>query len=407
MNYKVKVADRQGKTEQFTIEGETREAVCAALTNQGYFPLEIEKSQSGFSNVFTYENLQALKFKFKKNSYIIEFSRILAMLLNSGMSVTEAFKALSEKSPDSYSAELINDIKTSVAHGIPLSIALSRRGDIFDELFVKTIASAETTGNLSPALDNLRNYYQKKQALQKKLLSASLYPLIIMILSTIAVSYLFVSIVPTYTKLFSEMNANLPPVSEFVFFIADIIAKFYFQLLLMSGLLVYVIYRWQKTPEAARIIDEFTLKLPVINQFIYKKTLAIYYKTAGLLINSGINVISAIEVSQNVISNNIILERLKNAVISIKTGNSIYHSFEQSNFAAGFIPGLIKAGEDSNNLPEVFKHISETMESELDDIINTLESAFGPIILISVIGIFGVIIIAILLPMIGAATIVN
>ncbi|HOD39743.1 MAG TPA: type II secretion system F family protein [Candidatus Wallbacteria bacterium] len=408
MDFKVKASTKTGRTESLVINARSAEAVSELLKRQEMFPLEIEKMPFDFGAYFSAENLRKIRFLFNRTKYLIEFSRVLAMLIKSGMSLNEALAVLSEKrSAQDYFTEIICGVKNSVDHGISFSLALARRPDVFEDLYVKTVASGETSGNLCGVLSNLSEYYQKKQALYKKLIAAATYPAVILVLSTIGVSYLFLNVVPTYTKMFREMGASLPPISQVVFFIGDFVGGFYLPLGFLAAAFAFMLYNWLNTEEGKCFSDKYSLKIPLIRSFVEKSLYSIFYRTSGLLIKSGINIVNALEVSSNVVTNGVINAKIKEAVRLIREGNTISFSFEKSGFASDIIPKLIKTGEESGTLSEIFNNISNTMDEELDSLTTAFESLFGPLILIFVLAVFGTIIIAILLPMITAATIVS
>ena len=408
MEFKVKASAKTGKIETLFITASSAEAASDMLKKQDLFAVDIEKIPFQPGLFFSAENFRRIRFAFNRGKYLIEFSRVLSMLIKSGMSLNEALGVLSEKRGDSdYFTDIIGDIKKSVDHGISFSLALARRPDIFEDLYVKSAASGETSGNLCGVLSNLCEYYQKKQALYKKLLAAAAYPAVILVLSTIGVAYLFLNVVPTYTKLFREMGASLPPISQVVFFAGDFIGAFYLPLAFMAGAFAFTVYNWFSTPEGKDFYDRAVLKVPLLCAFTEKSLYSIFYRTSGLLIKSGINIVSALEVSANVITNGVINARIRQAIIYIKEGNTISYSFEKSGFASDIIPRLIKTGEESATLPEIFNNVSGVMDEELDSLTTAFESLFGPMILIFVLAVFGTIIIAILLPMITAATVVG
>lgn len=408
MEFKVRAATKSGKLETIEITAPSADAVASLLKKQDMFAVEIEKIPFELGRSFSAANFKKIRFMFNRSKYLIEFSRVLAMLLKSGMSLNEALGVLAEKSSAAdYFTEIIAGVKTSVDHGISFSLALARHSDVFEDLYVKSVASGETSGNLCGVLSNLSDYYQKKQALFKKLLAAAAYPAVILVLSTIGVAYLFLNVVPVYTKMFREMGASLPPISQLVFFVGDFVGAFYIPLAFLGAAFVFTLHNWLRTPDGRQMSDRAYLRMPLVSAFVEKTLFSIFYRTSGLLIKSGINIINALEVSSNVITNCVLNARIRHAVRLIKEGNAISFAFEKSGFAGGIVPRLIKTGEESGTIAEIFNNISNTMDEELDSLTTAFEALFGPLILIFVLAVFGTIIIAILLPMITAATIVS
>jgi len=408
MEFKVKAAGKTGKIEYLTLAGASGAEIEALLKKQELFPLQIDKVPADFFKIVSLENFKKARFSFNKITYLIEFSRLISLLLKSGMALNEAFEVLSDRGGSGdYFSRVIEELKKAINHGISFSLALSRHPEVFEDLYIKTIASGESSGNLSDVMANLSDYYKKKQALYKKLVSAAIYPAFILVLSTIGVTYLFIKVVPTYTKLFSEMGAELPPISQFVFFFANFISSFYIPLGFLAVAFAFMVSGWLKTSEGKDLSDHYSLRIPIVRAFVEKTYCSIFYRTSGLLIKSGINILNAIDVSSNVITNGVLFGRVKTAVKLIREGNSINFSFEKSGFASDILPKLIKTGEESGTLDQIFANIADTMDGDLDSMTGSFEAIFGPLILIFVLGIFGTVIIAILLPMITAATVVS
>lgn len=408
MNYIVRTADKTGKIDLISMEGSSPEEITELLGGQNLYPLGIEKAPSEFGGFLSAESIRRMGFGMSKLKHLIEFSKLLALLIKAGMSVNEAFGVLAEKNAGGdYLGGIISDVKNFITVGLPLSASLSRRPDFFDELYVKSVASGESSGNLSRVLYNLAEYYRKKQELYRKLVSAATYPMVIVVLSTCGVIYLFTKIVPTYKSFFSDMNAQLPQISQIVFSLADFLSSYFVAIALLVFAFAAIVVRWLRTPHARECVDSLELIVPVYSQLTVKKFNSIFYRTAGLLIGSGLNVVNAIEVASNVITNGILLRRLRRSIEMIKAGNPIGRSFEESGFAADVVPRLIKTGEESGSLEEIFTHIADDMDEGLDALTNTIESIFGPLILVFVLLVFGVIILAILLPMISAASLIQ
>jgi len=408
MNFVVKTADKTGKIDRITIQGSSAEEVTELLTRQNLYPLTIDRAPAARGGFLSPDGIRQITFSFGKLKYLIEFSKLLALLIKAGMSVNEAFNVLAEKNTGGdFLGGIINDVRDSINFGMPLSIALSRRPDFFDELYVKSVASGEESGNLSQVLYNLAEYYKKRQELYRKLASAATYPMVIVVLSTCGVIYLFTKIVPTYTKFFTEMNAELPQISQIVFFLADFMSAYFLPIAGLLFAFLFIVARWLKTPQARETIDRLELLLPVYSQLTLKKFYSIFYRTAGLLIGSGLNAVNAIDIASNVITNGVLSEKLNHSLRMIKEGNPISRSFEATGFASDVIPRLIKTGEESGSLEEIFSHIADDMDEGLDVLTGTIESLFGPLILVFVLLIFGVIILSILLPMISAASLVQ
>lgn len=407
MDFRVRTADRRGNTDTITLSGATEKEVRERLLMQDIFPVSVEPVPFSVSSAFSRDSMRAFAFRFSRSRRVIEFARVLSLLLKAGMSINEAFDVICSRKDDSYFGDVMLDARKAVVSGIPLSIALSRHPAVFDDLFVRTVASGESAGNLSDVLANLRVYFHKMQEFRKKLVSAAIYPIIVLILSLIGISYLFVKVVPTYVKLFSDMNAQLPPISQAVFFIADIVSAYFAPLILLAAAGAFVFVKWLETDEGRGSYDRFTMGFPMVRGFTRLKLLSIFYRTSGLLIASGVNIITAFEVSSNVITSGLLLEKLRAAIKLIKEGNSISRSFETSGFAEDIIPQLVKTGEESGTLAEIFGHVADEMDSDFDALTTAAASAFGPILLVFVLGVFAVIVLAILLPMITASSIVG
>jgi general secretion pathway protein F len=329
-------------------------------------------------------------FRGPDSSLLPTVTRQLSTLLSSGVPLMEALASLIEENRGFWRNMLV-DIKEKVAGGASFSKALDGYEKIFPEFYVNMVAAGETSGNLDRVLIRLADFLESQANLKSKVRASMIYPLIMICVGFIILSFLFIFVIPKITKMFKDTESALPFITVILVTISDIFHRYWW---FLTGMLIAGIFGLRRLKERNRaFVDMFILRLPGnIYQSLY---FARFTRTLGSLLEGGIPVLKALELSAKAIGNKVLELKVLEAVKQIAEGARISASLE------GFPPvllQLISTGERSGKLVEILKKAADSYEEEFSRRVQKALSLLEPGMILLMGLIVGFIVLAVLLP---------
>jgi general secretion pathway protein F len=324
------------------------------------------------------------------SSLLPAVTRQLSTLLSSGVPLMEALASLIEENRGFWRNMLV-DIKEKVAGGASFSKALDGYEKIFPEFYVNMVAAGEASGNLDMVLIRLADFLESQANLKSKVRASMIYPLIMICVGFVVLSFMFTFVIPKITKIFKDTESALPFITVILVTISDIFQNYWW---LLTGMLIASIFGLRRLKERNKeFVDRFILRLPGnIYQSLY---FARFTRTLGSLLEGGIPVLKALELSAKSIGNKVLEIKVQEAVKQIAEGARISASLE------GFPPvllQLISTGERSGKLVEILKKAADSYEEEFSRRVQKALSLLEPGMILLMGLIVGFIVLAVLLP---------
>ncbi len=342
---------------------------------------------------------------------LCRIARQLAALLHAGMPLVPALSAMVEqlecpanagagalKPRQSPLVEAIRNVRDDVNEGIGMAEALSRHPGLFSPLFVSMVSAGESSGALEEVLTRIADILEKRVQLVGKVKAAMTYPTVMALVAVAVVVFLISYVVPGITRLFTEMNQELPWPTRLLISISSFTQTY---IAVAIGLLcagvIGVAAMW-KRPEGKAWADRAVLRLPLFGPLLLRLELARLTRTLGALMKSGIPVISAMEITQRVIQNSLIAAAMKTIRESVHKGDNIAGAMRTTGMFPPVVYHLIATGQMSGNIEDGLIDIAEMYDAEVEAAVRTLTSLLEPVILLVMGGIVTFIVLAILLP---------
>ncbi len=391
--YKYRAFSNQGKQVTGYLDASSVQGVKDQLTKQGMHPISItladqEARLSWWRKFFG----GSISDKDK-----ILFTKQLALLLRSGIPLLQALELLVEQFQGNLRAILVS-IKDDIKEGTAFADALAKYPKSFDTIYVQLVRAGEASGKLETILDRLTHNMERRSEIKSRVNKALLYPLIQLVVSILVVGVLMIWVVPNMAKNFAAQNQDLPGMTVMVIAISNFIMHKYI-LLLIFFILIVVAYRyWSSTPAGKRTIDTIKLKIPFIRYFARTNAVVQFSQTLGILLESGVNIAQALDIVVNIIDNQILKDTLSEARDKIIKQGRIAQYLKQTDIFPPIAIYLIQTGEQSGQLDTMLLTVASNYEADLIDIADGLSSALGPILLVVMAVIVGVIVMAIAVP---------
>lgn len=364
-----------------TVEANSPKDAILKLKDVGLYPAKVR------------EAVYKRRFRIFRGSDVSQLpliTRQLSNLLSSGVTLIESLKSISEESNDFWKNILI-DIKEKIAGGSSFSKAIDTYKDIFPEYYVNMIAAGEIGGNLDKVLEKLADFLEKQHDLKAKVRISMIYPVFMICIGFIVLSFLFAFVVPKITKIFEDTQSVLPFITLILITISSIFQNYWWLILII---LLIGIYGIKKINEDKReFVDSLILRLPGnITQSLYY---ARFTRILSFLLEGGLPILRALDISAKSIGNKLLEGRVIEARKKVAEGSRL------SAALSGFSPVLlqiISTGERSGKLTEVLKNAAHSYEEEFSRRVQKALSFLEPTMILIMGFIVGFIVFAVLLP---------
>ncbi len=334
---------------------------------------------------------------------ICRVARQLATLLRAGMPLVPALSALVEQlrgtqAQNNPFAEIMEQVANDVNSGNTLADALGKHPNVFSSLFVNMVAAGETSGTLEEVLLRLAEILEKRVHLAAKVKSAIAYPLMMIFVAVGVVLFLMSVVVPSITTIFIEMNRALPWPTRLLISTSAFIKTYLVLIAIVVCAAFFGIVAGYTTKNGRLFADRTKLKLPLFGKLFLKLEIARLTRTLGILLVSGIPILSALEIAKQVIQNSFIADALDSVKDLVSKGDNIANAIRRTGLFPPIVFHIIATGQISGNIEDGLINIADMYDDEVELATKTLTSLLEPVILLFMGAVVGFIVLAILLP---------
>jgi general secretion pathway protein F len=364
-----------------TIEANSQKDAVLRIKESGLYPKDVtEAVYKGRGGLFRRPDVSLLP----------SITRQLSTLLSSGVTLMEALSSISEENKGFWKNMLVN-IKERVASGASFSKALEDYEKIFPEFYVNMVAAGEAAGNLDKVLSRLSDFLEAQANLKSKVKASMIYPVIMICIGFIVLSFLFTFVIPKITRIFKDTESALPFITVVLINISDIFQNYWW---LLIGILLGSVFGFRRLKEKNRLfIDRLILHLPgnVLQSLYFGR----FARTLGSLLEGGLPVLRALELAAKSIGNKMLEIKVIDAGKRVAEGARLSASLE------GFPPvllQLITTGERSGKLVEILKNAADSYEEEFSRRVQKSLSLLEPAMILFMGLVVGLIVFAVLLP---------
>ena len=398
--------DNSGNTVKNTVESDSQQTIIEALAGEGYYVLRIYERR-GFNwspwdivDRFTKVGLKLLTI----------FSRQMALLINAGLTLSEALDTSEEQTPQRKFQQIIHKVRVDVQSGITLAQAMKKHPSAFSNFFVAMVHAGEIGGVLDKILERVARFYENELELRRKVQSAMVYPSLVTIVSIGISLFMLVYIVPQFAEFYKDFSggeAQLPQLTQKMLDISEEFRyNWYWYTIIPLGLLV-VIYKFRGTKWGHRVFDPILIRVPLFGPLARKVAITRFARTLGTLQESGVPLIEALEVTRDTANNIVVANAIDYTRERIREGESIAAPMKRSRVFPPMVTNLISVGEDAGNLEEMLYKLSDYYDVEIDATIRALASLIEPILIVIIGIIIGVIVVSLYLPIFNLVNIIN
>lgn len=342
-----------------------------------------------------------------KLSELVLFSRQLATMIDSGISLVQALEILTEQIEHPGFKKIIGEIKKDVSAGSTFHEALAKHPRAFSPLFVNMAKAGESSGALDDIMERLATYLEKTESLVRKVRSALVYPTVVSVMAVLITLVLLLKVVPVFKSIFADFGGKLPLPTLILLAISDFLIHYFF---VWFGLLViglFLIARFFKTQAGAILLDNYKLNMPVFGTIFRKVAVSKFSRTLATLVKSGVPILSALEIVSKTAGNRVIEKAVNNVRVSIREGESISEPLMKSKVFPPLVVRMISVGEKTGELEKMLSKIADFYDDQVDATVSGITSLIEPLVIAFLGVVIGSIVICMFLPIFKLSTLVS
>lgn len=391
---------RKGEIKRGTIESNSEKQALLELREKDIILRELKEVNS---RIFLKKLLPRRK-KVKIEHFVI-YCRQFATLIRAGISVLDATRILIQQTESKQLKQTLKEVEADIITGKSYSEAVERQPDVFPSLFVHMVRAGEATGEFDNTLDQLANYYEKQNRLQKKVQSAMAYPTLLFFVILVVALLLLVTVIPSLSSSLTNMGIELPKITVIVMTISEWILQYWWIGFILIALCIGVfLYLYKNEKKFAYYFHVMLLKMPIFGKVLQKTAIARMTQTLASLFAGSVPVLQSLSIVKKVVGNPVMGEVLNEARKSLEQGKPLSEPLKKSWVFPPFVSHMTAIGEQTGQLDEMLGKIAEFYEEDVDRTIDTLKSLIEPILILFLAVVVGIIVISILIPMFSMYT---
>ncbi len=398
--YEYTALDTSGKSTSGIIDADSAVVARQKLRGSGMFPTKVQEASSSSvtKGVPSHSVSVSGFFKRVKPGEVSVMTRQLSILLAAGVPLVGALEALLTQIPNPLLKKNLAQIKESVNEGNSLAFSLSRHPKLFSNIYINMVRAGEASGSLDVVLDRLAEYGERQEVLRGRFKAALAYPVFMSFIGTLVLFFLITFIVPNITQVFSDMHQTLPLPTIALISLSNFLKSFWW-IVVLAGLGAFLGARqFIQTTKGTYIWDGIKLRVPVLGNVNQKIALARFARTLGTLLESGVPLLTALDIVRNIVNNVLIADDIDSATEEIEAGKSLAVPLGRSPWFPSIAVQMISVGEQSGELEGMLQKIGDTYEKDVESQIMAMTSMLEPIMILVMGVVVGFVVVSILLP---------
>jgi len=411
--YQYEAMDHTGREVKDSINASTQEEAQQLIRQKGFFVTKIsERSEKKAKKAAASAKKKGGK-KGRKKSFTIgkistkqlcTFTRQLSTLQDAGLPILRSLRILEGQAKPGVLKNSLGEVVEDIESGQTLSEAFAKHPKAFDKLYCNMIKAGEAGGALEAILQRLADFKEKSQTLKRRIKSAMVYPIVVIFVACVIVGFILYFIIPKFEAIFKDFGVPLPAMTVFLIEASHFVIK-YFYLVFMAPLFIWIFIKLlYRNRTGAYVCDRILLMIPVMGQIVEKSTVARTTRTLGTLVQSGVPILESLSIVKETAGNAVFERAFTRIYDSIREGETIAQPLRESRIVDDIVVNMIDVGEETGELDTMLNKIADNYDEEVEALVESLVSLLEPIMIVTLGGIIGFIVIALFLPLITLIT---
>ncbi|TMG74992.1 MAG: type II secretion system F family protein [Betaproteobacteria bacterium] len=371
----------RGELVRGVLENSDSGAVADQLLTTGVSPIEITPT-AGPQALAGEGWLRRLGAESVTLEDMLLFSRQMYTLLKSGVPILRSLAALQESATRSGFAKMLQDLRESLDSGRDLSTAMRRHPKVFDPFYLSMVRVGELTGALEEIFLRLFNHLDFEREIKNQVRQALRYPIFVIVVMAVAVVIVNIFVIPAFARIFAGFKAELPLMTRVLLGFSDFMVQYWPALLgVTAG--AYVLFRiWVGTPAGRYSWDRMRLRVPVAGKIVLKATLARFARSLSIALKSGVPIVQALSVVEQVVDNTYVGQRIDQIRGGVERGESLLRTSVTTGVFTPVVLQMISVGEETGQLDDLLREVAEMYQREVEYELKTLSTQIEPILIV-------------------------
>lgn len=405
-----------GKPQKGSVEAASTEEAIQRIKGQGYFPTSVREQKKKKDDAAAAEGAKKPKKKevsFSvggvKPKHLTLFTRQLSTLQDAGLPLLRSLQILEGQLKPGKLKSVLQDVCEDVEGGTSLSESMAKHPKAFNRLYTKMVAAGEVGGVLDIILQRLAEFMEKAQSLKRKIKAALIYPIAVVIIAILIVTFIMWFIIPKFEEIFRDFGVALPMLTRMLIGVSNWIAgKNVGQSVpgaiwvLCSPIFIWIFFKLiRKTPPGRAATDTLIFWLPVFGNLIRKTVTARFTRTLGTLISAGVPILEAILITRDTSGNYVFEKALGKVHDSIREGESFAGPLREAKVCDAIVVNMIDVGEETGDMDVMLLKIADNYDEEVDVAVGGLIKLIEPMLIVFLGVIVGTIVVSMFLPLVA------
>jgi len=384
--------DRNNAVQKGEIEANDEAAVRASLSRQRITPSKVKAKPKDL-----FENVAFMQPKVTTQNVIL-FCRQLSTMIDAGLPIIRCLDILHSQEENATFKKTLKEVKDSVEGGQAFADALEKYPEQFDSLFVNMIAAGEAGGILDTILGRLSAYMEKNAKLRAQIKGAMTYPAVTICIAMVVTGIILVFVIPVFEEMFEGLGGALPLPTQIVVNLSRFVKG---NILYIAGAVVAFIFSFKrilKTEKGRAIWDDSILKMPVLGMLLRKYNVAMFTRTMGTMLSSGVSILEALQIVAKTAGNKTIEKSVYTVRSAIAEGRTMSEPLLESGVFPSMVCQMISVGESTGALDDMLEKIADFYEEEVDQAVENMTSLIEPFMLVFLGVVIGGLVVSMYLP---------
>ncbi len=389
--YLFEAKNRSGEKVTGSLMAVSMKEALDSLRQQNYTPLMLEKQRTFSDTLFSWLDRVGV-------GDMAVFARQLAIMVESGFPLIQALRTSVNQTKNEKLKETLALMAIDLEGGLSLSMAAAKHPDVFSRFIVNMIRSGEESGKLNTVLREVAEEVEKQKAYQSKITSALIYPIFILCAMVVAIIVVMIYVIPQLKSLFDDVGADLPWATKAIIWLSDLFVKYWYVIIGVVAAAIFGLVSFLRSDYGRNWKDKYILKVPVIGNLIVLSSMMRFARTFGMLVDGGIPILDAIEITAGVMDNLIYKRAVLDTLNYVEKGVPFSQPLKRNKLFPIVVGQMIGVGEQSGQLGSSMENLAKYFEEETDSMIKGVFSLFEPVMLLIVGAGVAVLVFAVLLP---------
>jgi len=391
MKFNYQARTQNGELQTGVLEAATLDIAVSSLQRRGLIVVSLKpEDERSFAEFRLFGRV--------KQKDIVILSRQLSTLFEAKVPVVESLRVIISEMENPLLKREITTLLDDIQGGAAMSQAMSRHPKVFSTFYVNMVRSGEESGKLDETFTYLADYLERSYELTSKARNALIYPAFVFFTFIVVMILMFVIILPQLIPILNEVGGELPIYTRALIGLSNIMRTFGILVLLICGFLGLFLWRYYQTDAGRLMAHRFQISIPLVGTLYRKLYMARLADNLQTLLSGGIPVVRALEITGEIIGNEVYRLALLESIESIKGGSSISASFARHPDIPPLLSQMVRIGEETGRLDNILKSIARFYQKEVDNLVDNLVDLIEPIMILVLGGGVGLLVAAILMP---------